>query len=299
MTYLQPQEIRVKRKKMLNSKLALGTVQFGLNYGITNQTGQLSIDEAKDILDFAKEKNIITLDTAALYGSSEKVLGEIGVNDYLIITKTTPLKDDVDEVINNFSKSLENLNRNQLEGLLVHDIGDIENKNFDLLFEKLNALKEMKLVNKIGFSTYTPEQIDFILNNYDFDIVQAPINVFDTRLLDSDQLQALKKKDIEIYARSVFLQGLLLEFDSLSDYFCSWEKKFCDYQNMVEESGFSLLEYALNFVSNIKEVDKVLVGVGNFKQFLEIVEASQKKISEKLLPFSINDINLLNPSLWK
>ena len=98
----------------LRSKLSLGTVQFGLDYGVTNKNGQVTISQARDILDCAKQNNIKTLDTASLYGNSEKVLGGIGVDDYQIITKTTFLKDDVDEVINNFYKSLENLNRTQV-----------------------------------------------------------------------------------------------------------------------------------------------------------------------------------------
>jgi aryl-alcohol dehydrogenase-like predicted oxidoreductase len=283
----------------LRSKLSLGTVQFGLDYGVTNKNGQVTISQARDILDCAKQNNIKTLDTASLYGNSEKVLGGIGVDDYQIITKTTFLKDDVDEVINNFYKSLENLNRTQVEGLLIHNIKDIENKQFEALFEKLNALKESNLVKKIGFSTYTPEQVVFLLANFDFDLIQVPFNVFDTRLIDNGLLQALKDKGVEIHIRSVFLQGLLLDFDSLGGYFSSWENKFDDYQKMVKDSGFSLLEYALNFVLNVEEIDKILVGVNNNKQLIEIVKASQKKVDNPLLPFSINDINLLNPSLWK
>ena len=283
----------------LRSKLSIGTVQFGLDYGVTNQGGQVTIDEARGILNFAKQNNIITLDTAPLYGNSEKVLGEIGVDDYQIITKTTFLKDNENEVVNNFYKSLENLHRAQVEGLLIHNINDIENKQFEALFEKLNALKERGLVKKIGFSTYTPEQVVFLLANFDFDLIQVPFNVFDTRLIDNGLLQALKDKGVEIHIRSVFLQGLLLDFDSLGGYFSSWENKFDDYQKMVKDSGFSLLEYALNFVLHVEEIDKILVGVNNNKQLIEIVKASQKKVDDPLLPFSINDINLLNPSFWK
>jgi aryl-alcohol dehydrogenase-like predicted oxidoreductase len=101
------------------SKLALGTVQFGLDYGVTNLRGQVTIDEVKNILDFAKNNKINTLDTASLYGNSEQILGEVGVNDYQVITKTIPLKDSANEV---FYKSLENLNQRQVDGLLIHNI---------------------------------------------------------------------------------------------------------------------------------------------------------------------------------
>ena len=281
----------------LRSKLSLGTVQFGLDYGVTNKNGQVTISQARDILDCAKQNNIKTLDTASLYGNSEKVLGGIGVDDYQIITKTTFLKDDVDEVINNFYKSLENLNRTQVEGLLIHNIKDIENKQFEALFEKLNALKERNLVKKIGFSTYTPEQVNFLLENFDFNIIQVPFNVFDTRLIQSGQLQALKSKGVEIHARSVFLQGVLLDFDNLSDYFLTWKAQFTEYQVMVKNSGLSLLEYALNFVLSIQEIDRVLVGVNNEQQLREIT-LSLKGL-DSLEDYFINDMNLLNPSLWR
>ena len=150
---------------------------------------------------------------------------------------------------------------------------------------------------KIGFSTYTPKQIDFLLNNFDFDLVQLPFNVFDNRLIQGGQLKALKKKKIEIHARSIFLQGLLLDFNNLSDYFLTWKNEFDIYQNVVKESGLSKLEYALNFVLSIKEIDKVLVGVNSKKELKEIVQSVKDK--EELNAYSIDDINLLNPSLWK
>ena len=283
----------------LNSKLSLGTVQFGLDYGVTNQNGQVTTDTARNILNVAKQNNIRTLDTASLYGNSEQVLGEIGINDYQVITKTTFLKDDVNEVIVNFYKSLERLNRDKVEGLLIHNIGDIENNQFDTLFSKLNELKKEGLIGKIGFSTYTPEQIDFLLNTFDFDLIQVPFNVFDNRLIVGGQLKRLKNKGIEVHVRSVFLQGLLLDFNSLGSYFSNWKKKFDDYQKIVKDSELSLLEYALNFALNVEEIDRVLVGVNNQKQLTDIVKASQKKNNNSLLPFPINDLNLINPSLWK
>ena len=278
-------------------KLALGTVQFGLDYGVTNHDGQVAIDEVKNILDYAKEKSIDTLDTASGYGNSEQVLGEVGVNNYRIITKTTPLKNGVDGVIKDFHQSLDNLNIGQVDGLLIHNIDDVKDKRFGDLFHKLNELKEEGLINKIGFSTYTPDQVDFLLENFDFDLIQVPFNIFDTRLIEGGQLQALKKKNIEIHARSIFLQGVLLDFDNLSSYFSRWKKQFDKYQSTVEKSGLSLLEYALNFTLNVQEIDKILVGVNSTDQLKEIVQAKKKQSS--LSAFPIDDIALLNPGLWK
>jgi aryl-alcohol dehydrogenase-like predicted oxidoreductase len=279
------------------NKLALGTVQFGLDYGVTNNSGQVKIEEVGSILEFAKNNDINVLDTAASYGSSEEVLGSAGVGDFQVITKTTPLKSDANEVIDNFYKSLKNLDRAQVDGLLVHDVSDIGNEQFDVLYRKIIELKQKGLVNKIGFSTYTPEQVDFLMNNFDFDLIQVPFNVFDNRLIQGGQLQALNNKGIEIHARSVFLQGVLLDFTNLSYYFSTWEKEFNEYQEVVKGRGASLIEYALNYVLNVEEIDKVLVGVNSKEQLIDIVNAAQKKAPTNA--FTIEDLNLLNPSRWK
>jgi aryl-alcohol dehydrogenase-like predicted oxidoreductase len=280
----------------MSNKLALGTVQFGLNYGVTNNNGQVRIEEVKHIINFAKDNGIYTLDTAASYGNSEKILGEIDIKDCQIITKTSSLKDGVNQVEDNFYKSLKKLNVEHVEGLLIHNIEDIKIKNFDVLFKRLKHLKNEGLVKKIGFSTYTPEQVDFLLKNFDFDLIQLPFNVFDIRLIEGGQLKKLKGKSVEVHARSIFLQGILLDFYH-SSYFVTWQKKFEKYQAMVEKSGMSLLEYALNFVLNIKEIDKAIVGVNSKIQLNEIVQSIKQ--SENLNAYPVEDINLLNPGLWK
>ena len=279
------------------NKLALVTAQFGLDYGVTNSEGKVQVEEVELILGCAKENSINTLDTAASYGNSEEVLGSIGISDFQIITKTIPLKNGVDEVIKHFQQSLTFLNKSSVNGLLIHNVNEIEHKNFNTLFKELTELKRQGLVNKIGFSTYTPEQVDFLLKNFDFDLIQVPFNIFDNRLIQGGQLQALNNKGVEVHARSVFLQGVLLDFNNLSNYFSPWKKEFSIYQETVKDNGLSLLECALNFVLNIREIDKVLVGVNSERQLKEIIQAVKRQ--SNLSAYPINDINLLNPSLWK
>ena len=276
-------------------KLALGTVQFGLDYGVTNTNGVVSINEARKIINYAKKNQIKTLDTAPGYGDSEQVLGRIGIDDCNVVTKTTFLKNNVDEVIDNFYKSLKSLNVASVKGILIHNILDTKNSQFNILFDRLIMLKKEGLVKKIGFSVYTPEDVNYLLEYFDFDLIQLPVNVFDNRLIESRQLYTLKKKGVEIHARSIFLQGLLLNFNKLPSYFSTWKNVFNKYQVMVEKSELSLLEYALNYVLNIQEIDKVLVGVNSEVQLKEIIQSEKKII---LNAYPINDINLLNPSLW-
>ena len=280
----------------IQSKIALGTAQFGLDYGFSNTDGQVHSSEVKNILSVAKDNNITLLDTASGYGNSEETLGEIGINNFKVVTKTVSIKLGIDNVMQTFEQSLNSLQIESVDGLLIHNIEDIQDKEFDLLYEELNNLKQDGLINKIGFSTYTPNQVDFLLDNFDFDLIQVPFNVFDVRLIEGGQLQALKNKNIEIHARSVFLQGVLLDLNNLPPYFSTWRAQFKKYLKVVENSGFTLLEYALNFALNTDELDKILVGVNNTNQLIDIINSSNK--GSNLMAFSINDVDLLNPSLW-
>jgi len=277
-------------------KIALGTAQFGLNYGITNHGGQVAMNEVKKILDCAKANGINTLDTASGYGDSEQILGKVGVSGCQIITKTEPLALGVNGVVKSFRRSLDDLRVDSVDALLIR-AKDAQEKKIESLYGKLNKLKEDGLINKIGFSAYSSDQVNSLLNDFDFDLIQVPFNVFDTRLIKGGQLSALKNKGVEIHVRSVFLQGLLLDFNELPKYFNTWNHRFNEYQVMVKESGVSLLEYALNFALNVPEIDKVLVGINSEQQLKEIVQAVKGPSS--LGAYPIDDVNLLNPSLWK
>jgi aryl-alcohol dehydrogenase-like predicted oxidoreductase len=283
------------------SKFVLGTAQFGLNYGVNNSNGQVELDEVKSILEFAKKNRIITIDTAPAYGNSEEVLGKTIFDDFQIISKTTSITNGIDKVIDDFYHSLKHLNRSSLDGLLVHNINELGIKNFNFLFEELNKLKQHGLVKKIGFSVYTPEQIDFVLENFDFDLIQLPLNIFDQRLIKDGKLKNLKNKGIEIHARSAFLQGLLLmDYDLIPSYFSPIIKKIDLFHELAKNMSLSRLELALGFVLSIQEIDKIVIGVNTTSQLNEIIKAT--KVNVNALDFksiSIDNADYINPSLWK
>jgi len=192
------------------SKIALGGVQFGIDYGVANNKGQVQIEEVQSILNYAKKNGVNILDTASGYGDSEGVLGKVGVDNFQIITKTTSIKQGVNGVVRIFYQSLKNLKQKKAYGLLIHDIGEIEHKQFDTLLIELARLKRQGLVKKIGVSVYNSQQIDYVLDNFSIDLIQLPINILDQRLINDESLVKLKKHNVEIHARSALLQGLLL-----------------------------------------------------------------------------------------
>ncbi len=198
----------------MSNRLALGTVQFGLPYGIANQTGQISRDEAAAILNHAWAMGLDTLDTAIAYGGSEARLGEIGVKQWRVISKLPAVPESVTDVAawveNSVNGSLERLNIPMLRGLLLHCSRQLLGVRGDTLYRALAAIKDEGKVEKIGVSIYGPEELDALWPHYQFDLVQAPFNVIDRRLATSGWLKRLHQAGIEVHVRSVFLQGLLL-----------------------------------------------------------------------------------------
>lgn len=291
--------------EFLMTKLALGTVQFGLNYGINIENKQTSPSEAKKILNYAHSKGIKVLDTANSYGESEKIIGMTNLVNLKVITKTRHFKnnkiDDNDAKLLNddFNKSLKNLNRKSVYGVLIHNPNDLLKPKAEKLFNQLINLKRKKKVRKIGVSVYDHIQLETILNNYDIDLVQLPFNIFDRRMADSGMLSKLKNKKIEIHARSIFLQGLLLMPEKKRPIkFNSWKSLWKLWHEWLNDNKITPLEASIKYVISRSEISKAVVGVNTKIQLEEIFNSLKNPLPQIPVKLSSNDVALLNPSNW-
>ena len=190
-------------------KLGLGTVQFGLDYGISNKNKKVNKEEAYNILNIAINAGVDTIDTAATYGDSEVVLGSVLLNtDKLnIVTKIPLVQGETNKkqiIQESFFQSLQKLNKNSVYGLLVHHSSDLTGEEGDLVLEAITDLKKSGKVRKIGVSVYDSQSIDEVLKLFTPDIIQLPVSIADQRLIRSGHLKKLKQKGVEIHARSVF-----------------------------------------------------------------------------------------------
>ena len=171
------------------NKLALGTAQFGMNYGIANKFGKVSLLEVKKIIQLAKKNKIDLVDTAISYNESEKILGKVGVDNFKIISKLPNIKKGnffVDRWLESqLENSLKYLGVNKLYGLLLHQPKDLLGNLGKKLINKLNKFRNNGLVNKIGISIYDPSEFYEVKNLIKIDIIQAPLNVIDRRLVTS------------------------------------------------------------------------------------------------------------------
>ena len=191
-------------------KLSIGTAQFGFNYGICNKKGIVHINEVKKIIKFCKLNKINSIDTAQGYGKSQKILGSLSLKNFQITTKISKFNKKIENNINlEVDKILKELKTKKIYALLVHDVSQLKGIFGSTLFNTLLKLKEKK-INKLGVSVYTRKELEFVIKNYKIDIVNLPISVANQEFCKKGYLSKIKRNKIEIHARSVFLQGLLL-----------------------------------------------------------------------------------------
>ena len=283
-------------------KLALGTAQFGLPYGIASPQPQIPYLESKSIIDYSASQGMTVLDTAMGYGNSEARLGEIGVDDWKVVSKL-PEVPDVENIatwiVNAVKSSLEKLKVESLYGLLLHRPTQLLGDKGPEIYAVLQCLKAEGLVQKTGVSIYCPAELEGIFAVGEVDLVQSPLSVLDRRLITSGWLAKLADRGVEVHARSVFLQGLLLmSADQRPQKFDRWSGLWGRYHEWVRVSGLSPLEACLGYVSAIPQVQQVVVGVSGLSHIKEILQAQTNPAPSWSPALATDDEELLNPLAW-
>lgn len=300
--------VDLEQHKATKSKLGLGTAQFGLDYGISNKNGRIPSAEIKNILSLAKKANISVIDTAPAYGISERVLGEnlTDANWCSIITKTKSLntkeinEQELIQVEEAFTSSLKRLKKDKIYAVLVHAAQDLLVKGGDLLFAKLKSWQADDKIKKIGVSVYNKTEINEMRSRYKLDLFQIPVNIFDQRLYLDGTIEELAKEGVEIHARSVFLQGLLLmPLNNLPHFFHPIKKHLQNYHTELKNQNITPLTAALSFLQNIKAISTILVGVESARHLQECLQGLHCPINIDFAQFAISDLCYLDPRLWK
>lgn len=289
-------------------KLGLGTVQFGLDYGVSNTSGRTPEAEVGHILRLAADNGIRMLDTAAGYGESEAVLGRIlpAWHSFAVVTKTPAMRageggeDYVERVRRTFHQSLARMGQEKVYGLLVHHADDLLSGHGETLMQALLEFRRQGAVEKVGVSVYNASQIDAVLARYPIELVQLPVSVLDQRLIASGHLAKLRRAGIEVHARSVFLQGLLLmPPEAMPGHFEAIRDHLAGYRACLESLGLSPLQAALGYVLGLPEVDHVILGVNTAVQLQEILAVRMTQVdAEAMARFALSDPAMLDPSRW-
>ena len=283
-------------------KLVLGTAQFGMKYGVANRDGQVTVEEASRIIEAAQRIGINTLDTAQAYGTSEEVIGhclrKLRHRTFHVITKVSDrcmgIGDRVRQCHEKTSVSP--------KALLAHSTALFLDTNFQAA---IGEFRSQGRGIKIGVSLYSEKEINQVMRaEFPPEIVQLPLNILDSRLHRNGILEEMKKKNIEVHARSIFLQGLF--YLSLRDVSAQLPAAlpYLSYLGKVaEESGLTISEMSLLWVASLKSVDRILIGVDHCAQLLSHLTTLGKEVNpecyDHALSLKCEQESVLNPSLWK
>lgn len=282
-------------------RLALGTVQFGEDYGVANRGGRVPPSEVHRIVDIARAAGLDTLDTAVAYGDAEVRLGGIGVGDWRVVSKLPGVPEAVDDVAawvgSQVEGSLERLGIGRLHGFLLHRPFELLASRGSELRAALLEVRGRGLADRIGLSVAGPDDLDALWDDR-FDLVQIPYNVVDRRLVTSGWLERLVDDGVEVHARSAFLQGLLL-MDEWPAYFGPWADRHEAWTAFCSEQGLSRLQVSLGFARAQPGIDRVVVGVDGADQLDEILAVADDPVPEPPTWLECTDPKLIDPSRWE
>jgi len=286
------------------NKLILGTVQMGLDYGINNSSGKISLENSCTILSKAFELGIDTLDTAEAYGNAHQIIGNFHLfNPEIKFKVITKVPHDVValEIEQKIKTYIKDLNVDYLEVLMFHSFDSYE-KNRSII-AVLKNLKNHGIINHIGVSVYTNNQIEALLSDDNVTVVQMPFNMLDNESIRGDLMHKMKAKGKVIHTRSAFLQGLFFkeqfENNSITQ---KLSNELIAIKNISKEENTSISNLALCYCLNQKNIDQVLIGVDSVDQLVANLKAVDYKMNHETLikinALKVDNTDLLNPSLW-
>jgi aryl-alcohol dehydrogenase-like predicted oxidoreductase len=279
----------------------LGGAQLGLPYGILNGGETLSREEVARILDTAVDHGIDSIDTAIAYGQSESIIGETSQNRFNIISKLPPLPVDISNVSewvhSQVQGSLSRLKCTSLDALLLHRPQDLTGAQGVELYAAIKSLMAEKMIDRFGVSIYSPDDLEGIIGTFDIHVVQAPLNVFDRRILGvTDQLSAL---NIEVHVRSVFLQGVLIASpQDRPQRFEPWSEHFALFDEWVRSSGVSAMACCMGFALQQSGIAKLVIGTTSAESLDEIMNSIPNSVLEVPTHLQSSVEQLIDPRIW-
>ena len=286
-----------------NSRFALGTVQFGTAYGIANRSGQVNLEEAAAIIGCGRAAGLNTLDTAVAYGSSETTLGQIGVSDWRIVTKLPVMPSTVAEpsvwVRETIESSLERLGVSQLDAVLLHVPDQLLVSGGERLAAALQRAKEERLTRSVGVSIYDADALEAFMGACQIDVVQAPFNLLDRRIVTSGWAERLNAMGVELHVRSIFLQGLLLMASKERPArFQLWSQLWSKFDIWIDELRISPIEACLRFALFAVPNAKLVIGVDSERHLRQILDLPKVPLESPPNFEHLHDERLITPSLW-
>jgi len=284
----------------VQTEIALGTAQFGLNYGIAGRGEVVPKTEMYQILERAWDLGIRRIDTAPVYGSIEKELKTLLKKYPFKVVSKIPFvpvhlgKEDIAHFILTHIRSSQNNLEDSLDTLLFHRADDLLSEQANFIWEVASkALKNSTI--RLGVSCYSPDELSHLCKRFPIQVSQVPGNAFDQRLKSAHGIPR-----VEIHLRSVFLQGiLLLSTDQISAKLPNAREALKNWRRWCEENNFSPLQGALSFVKFHPFVSYCVIGVDRLSHLKEIYDCWTMLQPIKTHPPRVNDLNIIDPRCWE
>lgn len=282
-------------------KLILGTVQFGLDYGINNSIGKPNIGEIHKILDFAISSGIEILDTADAYGNASEIIGSYFNEKGSVFKVNTKFKGGDKSLVEQLQGSLSVLNLAQVDTYFFHSFEDFKSNKAYLT--ELVLLKESGLIRNIGLSVYDNLEFEKAIITKEIDVIQFPFNLLDNFHQRGQLIKLAKFKGKQLQIRSAFLQGLFFKnLDGLSSTLSPLRPYLIEIKKIAKELGVEMEHLALSYALQQPEIDYVIIGVDNLEQLQRNIKLIKIPISNEIIE-TINKINvketkLLYPKNW-
>lgn len=287
---------------MRADRIILGTVQFGLEYGINNQNGIPGDEELDLILHRAHEVGVTELDSAEAYGNALSRIGrfmkETGksfrINSKISFSESEPAEERV-------RKTLSLIDDSQVHTLFFHRFADMSDNQ--LFFEEIVRLKRLGMVKYIGASIYTNEEFEFSINQEQVDVIQFPFNLLDNFSFRGGLIRKAKDAGKILQVRSVFLQGLFFRKpELLPPKTMPLQAAIEEVQAIARENAIAVKDLCLMYALSIKPIDKIIVGVDNVAQLEANLNSLDLELSgeirRKIESINIPDRWYLNPLSW-
>ena len=185
--------------------------------------------------------------------------------------------------------------------MLIHKSNDLKGKNGQIFLNKILNLKRNKYIKKVGVSIYEPKELLMIYKNFIPDLIQAPLNIFDQRIINSNFYDLIKKNDTKLQIRSIFLQGILLKnINELKKMKVNKKliTKISTFEQLCKKNNISRLEACVSFVKNIKDIKFITIGFNSDIELKQILKSFKSKKKVYLKKSSIVEKKLIDPRKW-
>lgn len=275
----------------------IGTAQWGMDYGITNRAGRITDAELDTLSDLAFSCGYLSLDTAPAYGDSETRIGQLG-RGFRVQTKVSASGCSKEDLNPSLESSMKALRQDRIWSVLVHDWSVLDAGERLRALEMLSDLQAAGGIERFGISIYDESDlVDLPEDLHGLEVIQVPASVLDQRMVSETVLSALRVRGVRIQARSIFLQGTLLDSDRVTAQ--ARHPHVARLHESLRERGLSPAQASIDFIKRCEWIDEVVVGFAEPRQLREFADAWDREHSGiDWSPYASEDLALLDPRQW-